>query len=56
MPESAVFLHSSKFEVHTELCQCINCSNQDLAAAQYAQDDTISPDDDSDYELDEQPI
>ena len=36
--------------------QCINCSNQDLAAAQYAQDDTISSDDDSDCELDEQLI
>ena len=40
----------------TEVCQCKNCSNQDLAAAQYAQDDTISSDDDSDYELDEQLI
>ena len=41
---------------YTEVCQCINCSNQDVAAARYGQDDTISSDDDSDYELDKQQI
>ncbi len=36
----------------TEVCKCINYSNQDEAAAQYGQEDEISSDDDSNYKLD----